>query len=201
MLVFRTTLVCLSFLISLILAVTDYSDPQFQDDNLKPLWAACQKACVTMEVNKIYAFRQRDDASYTSHTRLVVGHIWKDDEEDDSELWTFDAYWFDMRYEIKRPTDRIWGGKCSNDNGNWQCQEGNVFKFKGEVDIARFDRVEWAVSFEAAALIAKNDCYNLATNNCKTFASKLARNIQKPPPAPAAPRPPAQPFDMQLVID
>lgn len=49
----------------------------------------------------------------------------------------------------------------------------------------------------ADALITKNDCYNLATNNCKTFASKLAKRIQKPPTPAEPPAPPSQPFDMQ----
>ncbi|KAL8923861.1 MAG: hypothetical protein Q9172_002949 [Xanthocarpia lactea] len=171
-------------------------------------------------------FRQRDDASFTAHTRLVVGHIWKDDEEDDSELWHFEAYWFDMRYTVKRPTDPIWGGKCQTHNGEWVCRDGNVFKFKGETSILRFDRIEEIVGDEgrmssparllphpftdrvhiidvADALITKIDCYNLAFNNCKIFASRLARRIQKPPTPAAPPAPPSQPFDMtaQFEID
>ncbi|KAL8913040.1 MAG: hypothetical protein Q9171_002108 [Xanthocarpia ochracea] len=196
MLLLGRRLFYLSYLISAILAVTDYSNPQFQDATLKVLWAECQKHCVNMEVNKIYAFRQRDDASFAAHTRLVVGHIWKDDEEDDSELWTFDAYWFDMRYTMKRPTDAIWGGKCQTNNGEWECRDGNVFKFKGETRILRFDRIEEIVGDEADALITKNDCYNLAFNNCKIFASRLAKRIQKPPTPAAPPAPPSQPFDM-----
>ncbi|KAL8881607.1 MAG: hypothetical protein Q9198_001220 [Flavoplaca austrocitrina] len=148
MLLLKPILIYLSYPISLILAVTDYSDLQFQDATLKVLWAECQKRCVNMEVNKIYAFRQRDDASVTAHTRLVVGNIWKDDKDDDDELWTFQAYWFDMRFTMKRPTDAIWGGKCQTNNGEWTCREGNVYKFKGETSILRFDRIEEVVGNE-----------------------------------------------------
>lgn len=52
----------------------------------------------------------------------------------------------------------------------------------------------------AQALIAENDCYNVATNSCKTFASKLAKNIQAPPGASPAPGTvtDAQLFDMTV---
>ncbi|KAL8971194.1 MAG: hypothetical protein Q9197_003410 [Variospora fuerteventurae] len=48
------------------------------------------------------------------------------------------------------------------------------------------------------ALIAKNDYYNLATNNCQIFATNLAKRVKEKPPVTA---PPAaaitQAFDMK----
>ncbi|KAL8781661.1 MAG: hypothetical protein Q9213_005903 [Squamulea squamosa] len=198
MLVLRTGLLYLSYLITVILAVTDYADPQFQDANLKVLWAECVKRCVRMDPDRIYSFRQRDDTSFTSHTRLVVGHIWKDDINNDAELWTFQAYWFDMVFEGDRWTDAIYGGKCKTRQRPWQCQEGAVYKFKGTVDILRFDTVSDVVGDEAQALIDANNCYSLVTNNCKQFASKLAKRLQALPPQAAPPAPPPAPFDMTV---
>lgn len=148
LLLLKTGLLYFTYFISAVLAVTDYTNATYQDDGLQVLWAECRKRCVNMEVNNIYAFRQRDDAALIAHTRLVVGHIWKDDKADDEELWTFQAYWFDMRFTMKRPTDAIWGGKYQTNNGEWTCQEGNVYKFKGETSILRFDRVEQVVGSE-----------------------------------------------------
>ncbi|KAI4210649.1 MAG: hypothetical protein LQ351_006528 [Letrouitia transgressa] len=152
-----------------------------------------------MQLNRLYAFRQRDDSSFTSHTRLVVGRISKEDEDNDSQPWDFEAYWFDLVKDVTRPLDMIWGGKCETRSRAWTCKEGAKYKFKGEVDLQRFGVIE-EVGDEAEALIAENDCYNVATNNCKTFASKLAKRIQAAPAAPPAPGTVtnAQPFDMQV---
>ncbi|KAL8717257.1 MAG: hypothetical protein Q9181_008344 [Wetmoreana brouardii] len=197
MVILRTGLIYLSFLISFILAVTDFTDPAHQTDALKVLWQETQKRCAIMELNKIYQFRVRTDESITAHTQLIVGHIWKEDEEDDDEPWDFQAYFFDMVYTPKRPTDGIWGGKCRTRAGEWMCQEGSVYKFKGEVSIHQWYRVDDVVGDEAQALITQNDCYNIATNNCKRFASKLARKIEKKPPVVPPAQPAAEPFDMQ----
>lgn len=53
-----------------------------------------------------------------------------------------------MRFTMKRRTDAIWGGKCQTNNGKWTCREGNIYKFKGETSILRFDSIEEVVGNE-----------------------------------------------------
>ncbi|KAL8767654.1 MAG: hypothetical protein Q9209_005913 [Squamulea sp. 1 TL-2023] len=74
--------------------------------------------------------------------------------------------------------DQIYGGKCIPKSGQWECRKGNVFKFKGKVNIQ-----EWTEVREVVGNEAENDCYNLITNNCKTFASKLTKKITVDTPA------------------
>ena len=152
MVILRDALICLSLFISFILAITDYTDPANQTPALQVLWKETQKRCVTMEINKVYSFRQKDVDKITSHTRLVVGHIFKDDEDDDGELWDFQAWWFDLVFIQKRPFDSIWGGKCIDRNGEWECRDGNVFKFKGEVDIQMFQEIDTVVGAQGKTL-------------------------------------------------
>ncbi|KAL9044281.1 MAG: hypothetical protein Q9214_002569 [Letrouitia sp. 1 TL-2023] len=201
MVVLRTTLVYLSLFISLILAVTDFTLPENQTPALQVLWKETQKRCVTMELNKAYAFRQKDTDKISSHARLVVGHIWKDDEDDDSMPWDFEAYWFDMVFRQTRPFDHIWGGQCLTRNSNWECREGNKFKFSGEVQIQQFEDIDDivdAVGDQAQAIITKNDCYSLLTNNCQLFARNLGKRITKVPPQAPPPQPAVQPpIDMR----
>ena len=146
----QRTLPILSLLLTLVLAVTDYTQTENQTPELQVLWKETQKRCVTMELNKVYAFRQRYDQSLTAHTTLVVGHIFKDDEDDDSELWDFEAFSFDLVYIKNRPLDGIYGGKCINRANEWECRDSNTYKFKGEVDVARWERVEQVVGQEGA---------------------------------------------------
>ncbi|KAL9611038.1 MAG: hypothetical protein Q9167_004285 [Letrouitia subvulpina] len=224
MVVLRTILAYLPLFISLVLAVTDFTKTENQTPALQVLWKETQKRCVTMELNKAYAFRQKDNDKINSHARLVVGHIWKDDEDDDSVPWDFEAYWFDMVFRQHRPFDHIWGGECITRNSNWECREGNKFKFSGEVQIQQFediddivdvigdegksDSISFIVHFasrrndiwlanhttcEAQAIITKNDCYSLLTNNCQLFARNLGKKITKVPPQAPPPQPPIQP--------
>ncbi|KAL9607470.1 MAG: hypothetical protein Q9167_007617 [Letrouitia subvulpina] len=184
----------------LILAITDYTKAENQTPTLQKIWAAAQKRCYTMQVNKLYAFRQRDDSRITAHTRLIVGHIFKENVDDDNQPWDFQAQQFHLVKDVNNPLDAIWGGKCKRLFSAWTCREGAVFKFKGEVDLQRFGEIQ-QVADQAQALIDDNDCYNVATNNCKTFASKLAKKVQAPPSPPVASGTvtDSQPFDM--VID
>ncbi|KAL8983236.1 MAG: hypothetical protein Q9177_005031 [Variospora cf. flavescens] len=198
MLLFRILLIYVACFISLIAAVADYTKPEHQTKTLQVLWKETQDRCVTMELDKFYQFRQKDVARVTSHARLVVGHIWKDDVDDDNERWDFRAWWFAMAYVQRRPYDHIWGGKCVTRNVEWECREADVYKFAGEVEMHEFDDIVDVVGAEADTLTFKNDCYNLATNNCQTFAKNLARRMKKKPPVTAPPAAPiTQPFDMK----
>ncbi|KAI4162422.1 MAG: hypothetical protein LQ342_003988 [Letrouitia transgressa] len=229
MVVLRTSLIYLSLFISLIFAVTDFTQPENQTPALQVLWKETQKRCVTMELNKAYAFRQKDTDKISSHARLVVGHIWKDDVDDDSVPWDFEAYWFDMVFRQTRPFDHIWGGQCLTRNSNWECRDGNKFKFSGEVQIQQFEDIDDVVDavadqgksdpvssvirfassqnyvrladrvmYVAQAIITKNDCYSLLTNNCQLFARNLGKKITKVPPQAPPPQPPIQPpIDMR----
>ncbi|KAL8738853.1 MAG: hypothetical protein Q9190_007932 [Brigantiaea leucoxantha] len=156
-----------------------------------------------MELNKIYQFRQRDTASVTAHTRLIVGHINKADVDDDSQPWDFEAFNFQLVLDKTAPHwyDDIYGGKCLQISRSWQCRDGAVYKFKGEVDIQNWEEVQLVVGDQAQAIIDRNDCYSLLTNNCKQFASKLATQIAKPPNAPTGGEGSAQPFDMQVTFE
>ncbi|KAL8782367.1 MAG: hypothetical protein Q9213_005445 [Squamulea squamosa] len=156
-----------------------------------------------MELNKIYAFRAKNEDKLNTHTRLVVGHIWKDDVDDDDEKRDFQAYYFDMQFIAKRPTDAIWGGRCITTSNEWQCREGNVFNFAGEVgmglDVEYFEDVLEVVGDEAQALITKHNCYNLAWNNCNIFARRLAKRIEKKPDQVPQPQDiDFEPFDMRV---
>lgn len=67
---------------------------------------------MTLELNKIFRLRQKDQNKIAFHARLVVGHIWKDDEDNDVEPWDFQAHYFDLGLVENRPSDQVWGGKC-----------------------------------------------------------------------------------------
>lgn len=140
--IFKLFFFYLAIFSPLIVAITDYTKPENQTPALRTLWAAAQKRCYTMQLNRLYAFRQRDDSSFTSHTRLVVGRISKEDEDNDSQPWDFEAYWFDLVKDVTRPLDMIWGGKCETRSRAWTCKEGAKYKFKGEVDLQRFGVIE-----------------------------------------------------------
>ncbi|KAL8707603.1 MAG: hypothetical protein Q9220_007390 [cf. Caloplaca sp. 1 TL-2023] len=152
-----------------------------------------------MELNKIYQFRVRTSKAIDAHTQLVVGHINKDNEDDDAELWDFQAYFFDLIFDDQRPLDFIYGGKCKNRSGTWICQEGSVYKFKGVLQMQQWSRVDIVVGEESDALIRGNDCYNIGTNNCRTFARKLSKKIANIPDQ--EPEPEVEPFDMEIRFD
>lgn len=151
MIIFRIVLIQLC-LASTIFAVLRYDLKENQELTLRALWAACRKKCFTMELNKVYAFRVKNEDKLNTHTRLIVGHIWKPDVDDDNQRWDFEAYYFDMRATGKRYTDRFWGAKCFPEANTWECKEGNVFKFAGEVgmgvDVEYFHDVEEIIGEE-----------------------------------------------------
>ncbi|KAL8946358.1 MAG: hypothetical protein Q9222_007234 [Ikaeria aurantiellina] len=152
-----------------------------------------------MQLDKTYAFRQRDTAKVTAHTRLVVGHIFKEDPNDDTQKWDFEAYSFHMvlAREGRRPLDDLYGGRCEQVSGSWDCRDSALYKFKGEVGIQYFEEIDEQIQGEAQALIDQNNCYSLLTNNCKQFASKLFKRIEGTTPAGSQPAI-GQPFDMQV---
>ncbi|KAL8787426.1 MAG: hypothetical protein Q9213_002203 [Squamulea squamosa] len=185
MLVLRTAFVSLALLTSFILAVSDYTKSENQTPELQILWKEAQKKNVALDPSKIYTFRQRDKPFWSSHTRVVVGHLFKEDENDDDKKWEFQAFWFalGLHEDTRSQMDQIYGGKCIPKSGQWECRNGNVFNFKGKVNIKEWTEVREVVGNTADAIITKNDCYNLITNNCKTFASKLTKKITVDTPA------------------
>ena len=151
MIILRIVLIQLC-LASTIFAVLPYHLKENQELTLRRLWDACRKKCFTMELNKVYAFRVKNEDKLYTHTRLVVGHIWKPDVDDDNQRWDFEAYYFDMRFTGTRYTDQFWGGKCYTDSQTWECKEGNAFKFAGEVgmgvDVEYFEDVQEIIGDE-----------------------------------------------------
>ena len=114
---------------------------------------------MTLERDRIYSFRAKDIAKNPlSHVRLVVGRIAED--ENNPDLWNFDAYYFDMGYigtgpldEDGDPTGRFkdlfTGANCDVDSEKWVCKtEGKYnpsFKYAGKVAISHFEQVQEVV--------------------------------------------------------
>lgn len=118
-------------------------------------YIAAKKKGVTLERDRIYAFRAKDQANnLLSHVRLVVGRIAED--ETDRDVWNFEAYYFDMSLVGTGPPDQdgepkirledfFTGAQCELGSDYWVCKtDGEYdpkFKYAGKVAISHFEQV------------------------------------------------------------
>ncbi|MCJ1390282.1 hypothetical protein MMC18_003140 [Xylographa bjoerkii] len=147
-----------------------HTSPSNQPGGTANYKAAQKHAKGQLQLDHTYAFNKGDRLS---HTVLVVGKVVRNAA---GEL-DFEATGFDI---TKYPKGKLnpksyYGAICTTrTHEEWVCDAAKRYTFLGETQ--QLTQVE--ISEHAGAITEGNNCYNIATNNCKTWANKLWKDIK-----------------------